>query len=140
MTAADRFAETARWLRYAEEDLRTAESLLRLPHGIPRHACWLAQQAAEKALKAVLTSLQIDFPRTHDLDTLRNLVPDGWQLKDAHPDLVRLTEWTVEARYPGDWAEPTDEEAKIAVKQARTVCTSVTTELSERGFAATEFR
>ncbi|MDE0042080.1 MAG: HEPN domain-containing protein [Candidatus Poribacteria bacterium] len=133
MTAADRFAQTARWLRYAEEDLRTAESLLRLPHGIPRHACWLAQQAAEKALKAVLTSLQIDFPRTHDLDTLRNLVPDGWHLKDAHPDLVRLTEWTVEARYPGDWAEPTDEEAKAAVEQARTVCTSVTTELSERG-------
>ena len=94
MTAADRFAQTARWLRYAEEDLRTAESLLGLPHSIPRHACWLAQQAAEKALKAVLTSLQIDYPRTHDLDTLRNLVPDGWQLKDAHPDLVRLTEWT----------------------------------------------
>lgn len=138
MTAADQFAETARWLRYAEEDLRTAESLLGMSHGIPRHACWLAQQAAEKALKAVLTSLQIEFPRTHDLDALRNLVPDGWQLKDNHPDLVNLTEWTVEASYPGHWAEPTDEEARVAVEQARAVWISVTTELAEHGFTVTE--
>ena len=63
MRAADRYAETDRWLRYAEEDLRTAESLLADSHAIPRHACWLAQQSVEKALKAVLISLQIDFPK-----------------------------------------------------------------------------
>lgn len=45
---------------------------------IPRHVCWLAQQATEKALKAILVFLQIDFPRRHDLDALRNLIPDGW--------------------------------------------------------------
>ena len=140
MTKADRFAETARWLRYAEEDLRTAETLLGQSNATPRHACGMAQQAAEKALKAVLIFLQIDFPRTHDLDALRNIVPDGWQLKDAHPDLVSLTEWTVEARYPGHWAEPTDEEARVAVKQARAVWISVTTELTEHGFTVTEAR
>ena len=43
---------------------------------VPRHVCWLAQQAAEKAIKAVLVFLQIDFPRSHDLDALRNLAPD----------------------------------------------------------------
>jgi len=138
MRAADRYAETDRWLRYAEEDLRTAESLLADSHAIPRHACWLAQQSVEKALKAVLISLQIDFPRTHDLDVLRNLVPDGWQLKDTHSDLADLTEWATEARYPGDWEEPTDEEAVGAVDQARAVWTSVTTELAKHGFSTTK--
>ena len=65
-------------------------------------------------------------------------MPGGWQLKDALPDLVNLTEWTVAARYPGDWAEPTDEEARVAVKQARVVWISVTTELAEHGFTAKE--
>ena len=106
MTAADRYAETNRWLRYAEEDLTTAESLLAILHTTPRHACWLAQQSVEKALKAVLISLGIDFPRTHDLDVLRNLVPDDWQLKNTHPDLANLTAWATEARYPSDWVEP----------------------------------
>ena len=137
MTAADRYAETNRWLRYAEEDLTTAESLLAILHTTPRHACWLAQQSVEKALKAVLISLGIDFPRTHDLDVLRNLVPDDWQLKNTHPDLANLTAWATEARYPGDWVEPTDEEAVSAVEQARAVLTSVTTELAEHGFSAT---
>ena len=62
-----------------------------------RHACWLAQQAAEKAIKAVLVFLQIDFPRRHDLDALRNLVPDGWQVRVEQLSLAGLTEWAVEA-------------------------------------------
>ena len=32
MNATDQLAETDRWLRYAEEDLTTAEILLRQPH------------------------------------------------------------------------------------------------------------
>ena len=131
MNATDRFAETTRWLRYAEEDLMTAETLLRQPQVVPRHACWFAQQAAEKALKAVLVFLQIDFPRTHDLDALRNLLPDDWQLKEALPDLASLTEWAVEARYPGNWPEATSAEADAAVEQARIVWESISTELTQ---------
>ena len=83
MQTADRLEDTARWLRHAEEDLTTAETFLGHPHMPPRQSCWCAQQSAEKALKAVLIFLQIDFPRTHDLDTLRDLVPESWQLKVA---------------------------------------------------------
>ena len=92
MNATEQLAETDRWLRYAEEDLTTVETLLGQPHIVPRHVCWFAQQAAEKALKAVLVFLQIDFPRTHDLDFLRNLVPDDWQFKEMCPDLAGLTQ------------------------------------------------
>ena len=61
MQTADRLADTARWLRYAEEDLITSETFLGHPHIPPRQVCWHTQQAAEKALKASLIFLQIDF-------------------------------------------------------------------------------
>ena len=91
MQATDQLADTARWLRYAREDLITAETPLKQLHIPPRQSCWCAQQSAEKALKAVLIFLEIDFPRAHDLNVLRNLVPDSWQLNAAHSDLASLT-------------------------------------------------
>ena len=91
MQTNDQFEQTARWLRYAEEDLITAEILLKQAHLPPRQAYWYAQQTTEKALKAVLIFLQIDFPRTDDLNILWNLVPHSWLFKATHPDLASLT-------------------------------------------------
>lgn len=134
MQVTDRLADTARWLRYAEEDLTTAETILEHPHVPPRQSCWWAQQSAEKALKAVLIFLEVDFPRTHDLNVLRNLVSDGWQLETAHPDLASLTGWAAEARYPSDMPEATNADAFEAVEQARAVWASVSTALAEHGY------
>ena len=136
MQGTDRLADTDRWLRYAEEDLITAEILLEQPHLPARQACWFAQQSAEKALKAVLIFLEIDFPRTHDLNVLRNLVPDSWQLKAAHSDLASLTEWAAEARYPSDIPEITNADASKAVEQARTIWISISTALAQHGYHA----
>jgi HEPN domain-containing protein len=66
----------------------------------------------------VLVFLEIGFPRCHDLDALRNLIPVSWQLKEEHPDLADRTEWAVEARYPGDWPDATEEDARSAVRTA----------------------
>jgi HEPN domain-containing protein len=134
MSEDDRLQEMRRWLRYAQEDLGAAEAMFGRARIVPRHVCWLAQQAAEKAIKAVLVFLQIDFPRTHDLDTLRNLVPDGWAFKADHPDLATLTEWSVEARYPGDWPEAVEADARAAVEQARAVWASVCRDLARHRF------
>lgn len=134
MTEADRFDETRRWLQYAEEDLLAAEAALGREDTFPRHVCWLAQQSAEKALKAVLVFLQVDFPRSHDLDALRNLIPDGWRLKVEHPDLASLTEWAVEARYPGDWPDAVEADARSAARQARAIWESVCAGLAQHGF------
>ena len=134
MQTTDRLADTARWLRHAEEDLITAETFLGHPHVPPRQACWCAQQAAEKALKAVLIFLQIDFRRTHDLNVLRDLLPERWQLKTALPNLGDLNKWAVTARYPEAGQEPTKAAASEAVKQARAVWTAASTELAQHGF------
>jgi len=100
----------------------------------PRYLCWLAQQAAEKALKAALIYLRVEFARRHDLDVLCNLLPDDWKLKANRPDLAELTEWAVEARYPGDWPEATPAEAAHAIDVAAIVVESVQADLERLGF------
>ncbi len=128
--------EARRWLRFATEDLKVAQSLLKADEAPPRHACSLAQQAAEKALKAALVLEGIDFPFRHDLDALRHLLPDTWSVRRTHPDLAQLTEWSVEARYPGDWKEATATDGEQAVSQARGVCNSIAAEFTRRTNAA----
>ena len=81
-------AETRRWIRYAEEDLSTAESMVSREDSYPRHICWLAQQAAEKILKAGLINCGLEFPYTHDLDRLRDILPKDWQVRTECPDLA----------------------------------------------------
>ena len=134
MQATDRLANTAQWLHFTEEDLVAAETFLGHPHMPPRQSCWFAQQSAEKALKAALIFLQIDFRRTHDLNVLRDLLPESWQLKTALPNLGDLNRWAVEARYPADMQEATTADASEAVEQARAIWTSVSNALAERGY------
>jgi HEPN domain-containing protein len=136
MSRPDHVAEARRWLRFAAEDLRAAGILLHETQVPRRHVCWLAQQAAEKAIKAALVFLQIEFPKTHDLDALRNLVPEDWTVRQAFPDLADLTEWSVEARYPGDWPEATADDARGSLDEARRVLDLVTADLAARGVEA----
>lgn len=57
----------SRLLALARRDLRAAEILRDQPEVGDGIVGFHAQQAAEKALKAWLTLLGIEFPRTHDL-------------------------------------------------------------------------
>jgi len=110
--------ESRRWLAYARSDLDAAHALLRDPDHYPRQVCFLAQQAAEKALKAVLVLLEVEFPFTHDLDRLREIVPSGWQVKANFPKLYALSVWAVEARYPGDMPQVVEADAREALQTA----------------------
>jgi HEPN domain-containing protein len=59
-----------------------------------------AQQAVEKALKALLTHLGISYGRTHDLDELQELViKSGTRLPVTPIPLDRLTDFAVMYRY-----------------------------------------
>lgn len=133
MQTTDRLADTARWLRHAEEDLTTAETFLGHLHVPPRQVCWHAHQAAEKALKAALIFGQIDFRRTHDLNILWNLVHESWQFKMVQSSIVDLTERIGDVRYPSEMPEPTQADASKAVEHARAVWTSVSTALAQHG-------
>jgi HEPN domain-containing protein len=62
--------EVWRWLHLAHEDLAAAEHLADAAHLPHRVACLMAQQAAEKAIKAVLVAEDMDPPKLHDLRRL----------------------------------------------------------------------
>jgi HEPN domain-containing protein len=138
VTDSDRLEETRLWLGQARDDLRLAEGGLTPQYLAPGSAGYMAQQAAEKALKAVLVFLQIDYPLTHNLDVVRDGIPPGWRVKEEHPALRWLTEWTSKGRYPGDWGPPTAQDAEAAVGMARAILDSVLRDLAERGFQAEE--
>ena len=127
--------DALRWLRYATEDLDVARLLLATVPPPSRHVCWLSQQSAEKSLKAALVLEEAEFPFTHDLDALRNRLPEGWSVQTEHPDLAELTQWAVETRYPGDWLEITEEDALRAEAEARGIRNSVADEFRHRGLA-----
>ena len=128
--------EALRWLRFSEEDLSVASRLMTGIPTAPRHACWLFQQAAEKALKAALVLEGIEFSFTHDLDALRNRLSESWSVRTTHADLAELTEWAVETRYPGDWPEPADADAARAESEARAIYNSIVAEFTRRGALA----
>lgn len=88
--------ETLHWLQQAEEDLETA----RLNMGLSRFyvVAQFAQQAAEKALKAVLIERHGRLPRrTHDLRELAEKAgaPDEWLA-----GLGKLSRVYLISRYP----------------------------------------
>jgi HEPN domain-containing protein len=64
--------ETLQWLKYAEENLRSARVLL--DSNLYNPCLQNAQQAVEKMLKAVLVERGIKFKKTHSIDELTQLL------------------------------------------------------------------
>ena len=121
------------WLRYAEEDLSAAHAMRSAPAVVPRHPAWLAQQAAEKAIKAVLVADNLPFPKTHDLERLATLLPDPSVLAQCNADLASLTEFAVGSRYPGDLPDTVlPGEATRAVDDAGRIVSAVRASLEAR--------
>ena len=127
--------EAGRWLRFAAEDLHAAEALQSAPSVAARHVATLAQQSAEKAVKAGLVLLDVDPPRTHNLELLVDLLPDDWTVHESSADLARLSLRLVESRYPGEWPKTTASDATDALVDARVVLARMVSDLSARGVA-----
>ena len=124
--------DAKRWLEYAQKDLGAAHVLLKSAEFFPRQICFLAQQAAEKSIKAILVFTEVEFSKTHDLDRLRDLIPSDWKFKELFPDLAELTIWSVESRYPGDSPDAFEKEAQETLHLAESVFNSAKTELDGR--------
>ena len=112
---------TREWIRKADGDWNAAGTLFR-SRKHPNHdaACFHTQQCAEKYLKARLEEAGVAFGKTHDLDRLLNLalaVEPGWSV--LRQDLIFLTDFAVDYRYPGSSA--TKSEAKEAIMRCRNV-------------------
>jgi HEPN domain-containing protein len=119
-----------RWCQRADHDIITARQTLLLPDSPTDTPCFHAQQAIEKALKALLTASQVAFPRTHDLlrllDLALPLLPDlaGYRVQFAD-----MESYAVDIRYPDMGFDPSREDAIAALVVAEEVVAKIRTAL-----------
>jgi len=113
---------SAGWLAKAKVDLLVCDRLSSHDAELWEAVAFHCQQAVEKALKAVLVWHQVEFPKTHDIQRLLDL------LADVDPDVVslsagavELTPYGVEYRYPGEYPPVGRGSALAALAVARRV-------------------
>lgn len=103
-------SDSRAWLRRARSDLALARFTSTATEILYEDLCFHAQQAAEKAVKAVLVSRSVEFPKTHDLNRLLGLVlADGVDVPEAIREADRLTRHAFQSRYPGPWSVSEDD-------------------------------
>ena len=113
--------EVWRWLRLAREDLAPARHLADAAHLPHRVTCLLAQQAAEKAIKAVLVAEDVDPPKLHDLRRLLERCATPIMAGLDEPALEDLSRWSIAGRYPADADEGTAGDAAACLDTATRV-------------------
>lgn len=107
------------WLNRAQSSLLHAQA--RVEGVYLDDLCYDAQQAAEKAIKAVLIFQGVRFPYIHDLAKLLSLVEEsGIELSEDVKQGIRLTRYAV-ARYPGVLETVTPEEYRGAIRLAEII-------------------
>jgi len=108
------------WLNRARSNLASARNTA--PGIYLEDLCFNAQQAAEKAVKAVFIHRGERFPYVHDLDELLQLLEDNGltipkYVREAH----QLSRFAIETRYPGMSAPVTRAKYRKAVRIAGAV-------------------
>lgn len=124
MKKIDFTADVNTWLEFAQYDLKSA--LWQLKGEIYTSACFAAQQAAEKALKALILSRGTVAPKVHSLDRLLSILR---RLKVVVAFIERealdLDKYYITTRYPGQYGGPEDlydrSDAQAAVEGAQAV-------------------
>lgn len=108
------------WLNRARSNLLQAKAQRR---GVYlEDLCFSAQQAAEKAIKALLIRYDVKFPYTHDLAKLLPLLEKaGQSVPKSIKRAEQLTRFAVFTRYPGISPAIKEEEYKESVQLAAAV-------------------
>jgi HEPN domain-containing protein len=105
------------WLNRARSNLLLASAQR---EGIYREdLCFNAQQAAEKAIKALLIQRDAGFPYVHDIAALLTVLEQaGQEIPHSIKQAERLTRFAVFTRYPGIASPIRHEEYTEAVRIA----------------------
>lgn len=120
------------WLEFANYDLKTAK--WNLQGKIYTSACYASQQAAEKALKALILAQGAHIPKVHSLDRLitelHKLQIDTSEIKEK---AQALDPYYISTRYPGQYGGPeglyVEADAQVAIHAAEAVLEFVQKEL-----------
>ena len=120
------------WMVKGQHDLLAACKLSSDSEIYSDIAIYHCHQSAEKVIKGFLILHNQSFPRTHDLRLLLQLainINSDFQHYQEASEI--LTPYATEFRYPSDVMEPTAEELKEAIEQAREIFNFITSLLPE---------
>jgi HEPN domain-containing protein len=110
------------WLNRAKSNLARATADINLSNIYLEDLCFDAQQAAEKAIKALLLFRGVVFPFVHDLAELVTVLQlNGEEVPQSIAEAARLTRFAVETRYPSLSEAVTREDYNRAVAIAAEV-------------------
>jgi len=118
-------AITREWIARSSDDLSAAEALL-AREDLTNIVAFHAQQAVEKALKAVIEERGLGLLKTHSLIRLYEMVETDFPVITDMDMLDRLEAVYIEARYPGEmgllpYGKPTPEDASAFFRFAQDV-------------------
>ena len=120
------------WLNRARSDLLLARSLE--PGIYLEDLSFHAQQAAEKAIKALLIQRKIEFPYVHDIsELLTRLENTGLRLPESVRRSEILSRFAVFTRYPGVAPPVSQDEYEEAMALADEVVRWAQEQLEGRG-------
>lgn len=111
------------WLRRAKSNLeRSRLGNNKIDYILYEDYCYDSQQCVKKSLKALLIFYDIEFPRTHSINVLLNLLET--KIENIPVDIadgVILNDYAVETRYPGFYEPVNEEEFKKSLELAEKI-------------------
>ena len=123
-------SDAGAWIAKAGNDLLCIRNNLAASQVPADAVCFHAQQAAEKAIKALIAARALAPQRTHDLTTLLNDAhAAGWSVDPLREPCEVVNPYSVTARYPGVHLDPTLAEARTCAAAGETVVRIVTSML-----------
>src|SRR3972149_2573994 len=127
MNDADKNEIVKSWFKKAENDLINAEHTMIMEKPPCDTVCFHAEQCAEKYLKGFLTYHQIEFPKTHSIETLVGLCKQvDPTIESELEDVEILSSYGVEVRYHAEIYYDIPREDEIdAVNLAKKIKTAV---------------
>lgn len=117
------------WIVRAQSNLARAEAGKVNDAVLYEDLCFDAQQAVEKALKGLCVNKGIMFSRTHNIAYLLETISKELMLPPQINEAKILTQYAVEARYPGDYEPVTEEEYAEAFAIAKVIVEWVINEI-----------
>jgi HEPN domain-containing protein len=139
-TRREQLAAAVRWLEWAAGDLATAVAYRDDPSVPFRNSAYFAQQAAEKAIKAVILLDNRAIDRVHDLEALARDVPGDFAVPATIDELARLSDLAVEARYPDEGDTVDADTAARAIATATRLFEAALAHFARRGIPTDEIR
>jgi HEPN domain-containing protein len=114
------------WIDKAENDFKAVQNLLKMGEDCPFDVvCFLAQQCIEKYIKSRLVYLSLEFPKSHEIESLIKRLPPGLLIPLTPAEQEKMTTYAWMGRYPGNWEPLNHTQAEEAAALAAKVRTAI---------------